>query len=417
MISDKTLFLLTKTYPFGHGEQYITSELTFLAKLFKKVIIYPNDYYSENMIHDKLLPINVKVLNFNQILPSFSKNKLRDYLYIIKHSYSEFFKTDDKENFFKNFKWNLLNFWTQYQISIYFSKYLKDNNYNSHNAVFYSYWFHKSAILMAILKDKKQINEFVSRAHSVDLYHQDWGIINEKIKVPPFKMLKLENVSKIICVSAHGANYLKNKYPQYAAKVMTQYLGVVNSSEQSSNMHDDVFRIMTCSGIDTNKRVHKLAEALVEIKYKVEWIHFGTGSLINQLQDVVNYLPENISVDIKGATPNADIHNYYKRNRIDLFVNLSIVEGLPVSIMEAMSYGIPILATEVYGTPEAVVDQKNGFLISVNFSISSLIDKINYCIENKSLLNEMRIYSRELFLEKYSAEKNYSQFANYLSSL
>ena len=71
-----------------------------------------------------------------------------------------------------------------------------------------------------ILKDKKQINEFVSRAHSVDLYHQDWGIINEKIKVPPFKMLKLENVSKIICVSAHGANYLKNKYPHLKKQVL-----------------------------------------------------------------------------------------------------------------------------------------------------------------------------------------------------
>ena len=76
MTADKTLFLLTKTYPFGHGEQYITNELPYLSKVFEKIIIYPNDYYDEAIEHDKLLPPNVEILNFNTMFLEFDLKKM-----------------------------------------------------------------------------------------------------------------------------------------------------------------------------------------------------------------------------------------------------------------------------------------------------------------------------------------------------
>ena len=47
----------------------------------------------------------------------------------------------------------------------------------------------------------------------------------------------------------------------------------------------------------------------------------------------------------------------------DLMVMSSLTEGLPVSIMEAMSQGLPIVATAVGGVPEAVTDGRNGLLV------------------------------------------------------
>lgn len=418
MNSNKTLFLLTKTYPFGNGEQYITNELQELSEKFERIIIYPNDYYGKITVHTILLPNNIEVLNFNQNIPEISNNTLSDYLYLIKHAFLELFQTDDKRYFFKNFKWNLINFWTQLQISKKFIDHLKENNYNSLNSVFYSYWFSKSALFLAILKDKNVIDKFVSRAHSIDLYHNDWGIINDTVKVPSFKFFKMKNVSKIYPVSQHGALYLKQKFKKFSNKIELSYLGVP-SNEKCNEIknYKNAFHLVTCSGIDHNKRLHSLAEALLEIKQPIVWTHFGTGNLIEKLKQIAARFPDNILFHLKGNTPNNEIHKFYSENQVDLFVNLSIVEGLPVSIMEAMSYGIPVLATGVYGTPEAVIENQNGFLLNVNFTNQQLIDKLTFCIENKPQLLKMGTYSKEVFLKMFNSKNNYKQFANHLASL
>jgi glycosyltransferase involved in cell wall biosynthesis len=48
---------------------------------------------------------------------------------------------------------------------------------------------------------------------------------------------------------------------------------------------------------------------------------------------------------------------------LDLFLLTSIYEGLPLSILEAMSVGVPVIATQVSGTPEAVLHERTGLLI------------------------------------------------------
>jgi glycosyltransferase involved in cell wall biosynthesis len=106
--------------------------------------------------------------------------------------------------------------------------------------------------------------------------------------------------------------------------------------------------------------------------------------------------------------------DFYKSNRVDLFVNLSIVEGLPVSIMEALSYGIPILATAVYGTPEAINENENGYLLDVNFKIEELIGKLSFLMENKNVLEKMREASLKIYQERFHAGKNYARLANEL---
>ncbi len=411
-----TLFILTKTYPYGKGEEYVTNELSKLSGNFKKIIIYPNDHYGKDTEHNKVIPANVEILNFNLDLPASSSNTFSDYMYLLKQTCIEFFKTNDRKNFVKYFKWNMINFWTQYQIAKPFSKYLKDNSYNSINTVFYSYWFHKSAILLSILKDKRHIEKYISRAHSIDLYHNDWGLIDDKTKVPPYKLFKLKNADKVCAVSDHGKHYLQHTFKSYSQKFSTEYLGV-NKAEEFIKQQYERFHIVTCSGFVENKRIHVLAEALGNIKEQVLWTHIGSGPMKDKVEGIIKNYPSNIVVDLKGNMPNKSVMDFYAKNSIDLFVNLSIVEGLPVSIMEAMSCGIPILATSVYGTPEAVYNKHNGFLIDVDFTLGTLISKLEYCIRNPDELKTFGERSKEIFLEKFQADINYQRFANVLLSL
>ncbi|NCO54621.1 MAG: glycosyltransferase, partial [Bacteroidetes bacterium] len=61
---------------------------------------------------------------------------------------------------------------------------------------------------------------------------------------------------------------------------------------------------------------------------------------------------------------------------VDLFINVSESEGIPVSIMEALSAGIPVIATNVGGTNE-IVNNDVGFLIDKEFEINTAVNIIN----------------------------------------
>lgn len=415
MTADKTLFLLTKTYPFGHGEQYITNELPYLSKVFGKIIIYPNDYYDKGTEHDKPLPSNVEILNFNAMFLKFeSKSKLSDYLFLIKTTINEFFETNDKKSFFGNFKWNLINFWTQLKLANSFEVYLNKNKLN--DSLFYSYWFHKSAILLAILKSKSSIRSFVSRAHSVDLYHNAWGIINEAVKVPPYKMFKLNQVTTLYAVSQHGYKFLCDTFPGFRSNYNFSYLGVEEPIAVKKELNTEVlFHIVTCSGLDANKRVHFLAQAITQLKKPIRWTHFGDGMFRTEIEKLASRFPTGSVFELKGQQPNLEVRKFYASHKINLFVNLSKVEGLPVSIMEAMSYKIPILATAIYGTPEAVSINENGLLLDVNFTNEELVQCLNYFITQQNRMEAMKQQSYKMYMVKFNAEKNYTRFANLLA--
>ena len=64
-----------------------------------------------------------------------------------------------------------------------------------------------------------------------------------------------------------------------------------------------------------------------------------------------------------GFQDNEKIMDFYRNNPIDIFINVSTNEGVPVSIMEAISFGIPIIATNVGGTNEIVINNITGWLV------------------------------------------------------
>ena len=95
--------------------------------------------------------------------------------------------------------------------------------------------------------------------------------------------------------------------------------------------------------------------------------------MMNQIKEMSRELPENIKIDFRGNVKNSDLLEVYKNNQFDLFLNVSLSEGIPVSIMEALSFGIPCIATDVGGTKEIVIDGYNGWLLKKDFIYSHKI--------------------------------------------
>ena len=128
-------------------------------------------------------------------------------------------------------------------------------------------------------------------------------------------------------------------------------------------------------------------------------------------------LPTNVSYCFKGNTDNQDIIHYYQNNFVDLFILLSHSEGLPVCIMEALSFGIPTIATNAGGVGEAI-NNNNGILLPVDF-ISGEVAKyiIKYFNYNDKQITQLRRNARQTYLDMFSADKNFNNFAKSLLNL
>jgi len=107
---------------------------------------------------------------------------------------------------------------------------------------------------------------------------------------------------------------------------------------------------------------------------------------------------------------------FYQQNPIDVFVNLSLAEGTPRSIMEAISCGIPVIATAVGGNAE-IVSERNGLLLDPEPTPEEIALQLLKLFDHPEIAAEKRNGSRLVWQESYRAEDNYPAFINRLKAI
>lgn len=91
-------------------------------------------------------------------------------------------------------------------------------------------------------------------------------------------------------------------------------------------------------------------------------------------------------------------------NACDLFVIPSLLEGLPLSVMEAMAASIPVIATDIDGINEIIIDGENGFLVPPADAVA-LAEKINLAISNTSHAQTVAVAGKNRVRQQFSAKK------------
>lgn len=272
--------------------------------------------------------------------------------------------------------------------------------------IVYSYWMHQHAYIA--VKLARYINaKCITRCHGYDFYEYRSGC-----NYIPFRDYIFKYVDKIFPISQNGVRYLTENYgKRVAGKVQLSYLGTFDHGINCRKT-DSYMRIVSCSNIIPLKRLDMLIHSLSKIDFEIEWIHFGDGESMSEIKLLAEKkLRKNISWFFYGKTNNNDIMTFYQNNFVDLFINVSSFEGLPVSIMEAMSFGIPVIATDVGGTSEIVSDEENGFLLEANFDFDDLADRIRrFSNLDNAAINVLRQNARKTWEKKFNAVKNYRLF-------
>lgn len=83
-------------------------------------------------------------------------------------------------------------------------------------------------------------------------------------------------------------------------------------------------------------------------------------------------------------------------------------EGLPMSLLECMSYGVVPVMTPVGSIPEVVVDGNNGLFIKVK-DTDSIVDAISKINSDRNLLNRLSVNARNTIFSKFSTLQYISQ--------
>lgn len=133
----------------------------------------------------------------------------------------------------------------------------------------------------------------------------------------------------------------------------------------------------------------------------VKFILVGTGTILENLKKQVKKLELDDNVIFTGSLSRSQIIEYYKNTTI--FVLPSYREGFPTSLMEAMSCGVPSVATDVEGCDELIEDGENGILVPPK-NPEKLAESIIYLLENEEFRNRIGINARDHIVRNYDWE-------------
>lgn len=204
---------------------------------------------------------------------------------------------------------------------------------------------------------------------------------------------------------------LGNKWNAEIEKIEPQTKTVVVSNsvdipKASVHWNDKKIQFLFLGVLIPRKGVFDLLNAAAKVKRisnkPIKYVIAGTGVEEEKLKTQTDALGLDDTVKFAGWTTGKKKRKLIQESQV--MVLPSYNEGLPISILEGISYGMPVIATNVGDINAAVHDGDNGFLVRCG-DIDQLAEKIIE-VADKDIFSKMSIESKFLAKEKFS-EKHY----------
>lgn len=243
----------------------------------------------------------------------------------------------------------------------------------------------------------------------------------------PVRFMRLKNVlirhlaSKIVLVAdfMKGDYVIKGKYPP--EKLVTVYNGIEFAPLDSSDHSNELRRELSLEQTDllvghvANFRAPKGHRYLIEAaalvcsgEPRARFLlvgDFGDGAIKAEVDKIIadNNLEDKII--LTGFRSDAG----QLLQIMDVFVLPSISEGHPLSVVEAMVAGKPVVATNVGGLPEIVKSEETGFLVEPR-DVAGLAEKVSLLLNDEQLRVKMGSRGRELATSRFSLTAMMSEY-------
>ncbi len=227
----------------------------------------------------------------------------------------------------------------------------------------------------------------------------------------------VKNVDRIVFIAKIGQlNFLKY-FPCRTLENTSVIINGINDLENEQKKQVDAIKAevrnpqyrLCCTGtVSFRKGQRTIIEAIARlpeaIRNQIHVDFIGDGAEKPLLEDLSLELGLSKQIRFLGSVPNQDVYKRLAENNI--YILMSKNEGLPISIIEAMRVGLPIISTKVSGIPELIEEGKNGFLLNpdVDELYNFLLKLPEYNWE------QMGHYSRLRFENEFTFERMEREF-------
>lgn len=209
--------------------------------------------------------------------------------------------------------------------------------------------------------------------------------------------------NKIICVSDYDKNLALKVMPEYHEKLIVIHNGIKEKRLSVSYLKDGKYlNVVMIARFSIQKDQKLLIDAIDELNK--EGVHIrlnlvGDGPEKNNVRIYSESKSYANNIFLLGER--TDIMDILARN--DVVALISKWEGFPICILEAMCQGKPVVASDVGGVNEAVIEGKTGFLVPRG-NKEILKDKLKQLYDNKDLIIQLGENARKNFMNRFLTE-------------
>ena len=242
------------------------------------------------------------------------------------------------------------------------------------------------------------------------------GHANDIFERPILLPQKAARARKFFTISDYNKKYLvESGLPEEKISVVRCVPGLRFSSEPSQSRHINPQKIKVVGSLGRlveKKGMSVLIGAMDRLTrqgYSVRLEVAGDGPLMQRLSEQVESLGLQAEVDFLGAMPHAAVAEWMRN--LDVFVLACVkdskgdVDGIPVSLMEAMSQGVPVVSTCISGIPELVMHKQTGLLVAPH-DTDALASALTQLLEEPDLGVTLARNAREWLSDEFGRKAN-----------
>ena len=280
--------------------------------------------------------------------------------------------------------------------------------------------FQETTVCYYYLKKYKYLNKKVLLTiHSNGDLWKMWYYRLPKLKSKIFTAYRnrVENVlfkgcDKIGFVADYPRRYFCEHYPFDANKTYFAYTSIESKEKPPTMIVGEKVRFITSGTLSDRKNQMGVLNAIgllsPDYQKKISYTLLSDG----EAREALKAKAETLDAEIIFTGKVDNVEDYLKQ--ANCFILYSKDEGQPMSIVEAMREGLPIIGSNIAGIPEQIVEEVTGFVVDLDER--ELAKKLRLIVDNKDKLPAMGRASYELFMQKFTIDAMVRKYADIYKS-
>ena len=224
--------------------------------------------------------------------------------------------------------------------------------------------------------------------------------------------IKKSNI--VVTPSKHLKNFILNLGFKNKIEIINN--GVFIPEENTNIFTNNQINITIVSRLVSHKNIEKIIKAISDLNSPLINLNIiGDGPELNQLQKISLESNNKDNIIFHGKLNRDEIEHIFLNS--DIYIQASNYEGLPHSLLEAMSYGIPVLCTPVGECKEILGNEDRGYILDLPVSKNNIKSKISEIIGEKNIANNKGERGKDFITEKYNLTNSFNLYKNLFTRL